>query len=106
MDERACRVFLFDWFVAAMCGVEPEERCTEHSVGKEDAARENRSGAVGGLQGSGWLVLLSLASILELMLFGATASYVMSLNVHIVVMLRALLVHLQVRLHLLLACFD
>jgi hypothetical protein len=45
------------------------------------AAREKRSGAGGGLQRSGWLVWLSFVSILELM-FGATASYVVSLNVN------------------------
>jgi hypothetical protein len=75
-------------------------------VGTAAAAMENRSGAGGGLQGSGRLVLPSFASILDLMLFGAIASYVVSLNVHIVVMLRAVLVDVQVRLHLLLACFD
>jgi hypothetical protein len=45
------------------------------------AAREKRSGAGGGLQESGRLVWLSFVSILELM-FGATVSYVVSLNVH------------------------
>jgi hypothetical protein len=70
-------------------------------VGTSAAARENRSGAGGGLQGSGRLVLLSFASILELM-FDAVASYVVSLNVHIIVMLCSVLVHVQVRLHLLL----
>jgi hypothetical protein len=50
-------------------------------VGTIAAAREKRSGAGGGLQGSGHLVWLSFVSILELM-FGATASYMVSLNVH------------------------
>jgi hypothetical protein len=72
--------------MAAGCGLEREEWCTEHSVGTSAAASENRSGAGGGLQGSGRLVLLSFASILELMI-GPVASYVVSLNVHIVVML-------------------
>jgi hypothetical protein len=50
----------------------------------------------------GWS-LLSFASILELMLFGAVASYVVSLKVHIVVMLCSVLVHVQVLFHLLFA---
>jgi hypothetical protein len=45
------------------------------------AAREKRSGAGGGLQGFGHLVWLPFVSILELM-FGATVSYMVSLNVH------------------------
>jgi hypothetical protein len=70
----------FDWCVVASCGVEPEEQCTEQSVGTiAAAAKEKRSGAGGGLQGSGHLVWLSFVSILELM-FGATASYMVSLN--------------------------
>jgi hypothetical protein len=65
-------------------------------VGTTAVAMENRSAAGGGLQGSGRLVLPSFASILDLMLFGVVASYVVSLNVHIVVMLRAVLVDVQV----------
>jgi hypothetical protein len=52
--------------------------------GHNSCSKENRSGAGAGLQGSRRLVLLSFASILELMLFGVVASYLVSFNVHIV----------------------
>jgi hypothetical protein len=91
--------------MVADCGTEPEEQCMEQSVGTIAVAREKGSGAGGGFQGSGCLVWLSFVSIPELMLFGDVASYVVSVNVHIN-MLFAVLVHVQVWLHLLLACFD
>jgi hypothetical protein len=48
-----------------------------------------------------WIARIRLSYlILELMFFGAVASYVVSLKAHIV-MLRAVFVHVQVRLHLL-----
>jgi hypothetical protein len=81
------------------CVAEPEEWYSTV------AAREKSNGAGGGLQGSGRPVWLSFC-FHKLMLVGSVASNVVSLNVRIGVMLRAVLFHEKLQLHLLLACFD
>jgi hypothetical protein len=59
--------------MVAGCGAEPKKRRKEKSVGT--AATGKRSG---GLQGFGQLIWPYFVPILELILFGGVASYVVS----------------------------
>jgi hypothetical protein len=86
MDGGVCRGFLFDWCGLARRGVESRRSGARSSPWVQQQKQRERSGADVDCKDPAGRFWPSFASILELMLFGAVASYVVSLNVHIVVM--------------------